>query len=389
MRRRLVLWCVLSSAAAMLASVPGVAAAGADATPAVVYQSGDDTVVADSAGEEIVRIPVLFHPTLDGNVVAGEGVGGGAGIAEADTSPYIVVAHDATTGDALWTVLDARFPIVLDDGDKVAFLPSADGARDPQVNSIWMADAQGDERLVVQFANGPGLPGYDPGFEGDNGLLAVSFDEAGETAAVTQGNEADLFIYDIFAVDVATGAVTRLTDDKQSRSPAMSPGGDRVVFGRDTGICGEVVLLHPVLAASADPVVQTSSFDAGTGMFSVPARTTAVFVEVGPDTTPPVATAELVLVSGTGIGRSEFQVVASCTDDRDPAPSLAADINGAPVIDGQVVVFVPSRNARWEDVDGVLTVYAKRFVLTATCTDAAGNVGAATAVVRLGSGRPR
>jgi len=43
-----------------------------------------------------------------------------------------------------------------------------------------------------------------------------------------------------------------------------------------------------------------------------------------------VATAALVPVSGTGIGRSEYQVVASCGDDRDPAPMTTATVNGRP-----------------------------------------------------------
>jgi hypothetical protein len=37
--------------------------------------------------------------------------------------------------------------------------------------------------------------------------------------------------------------------------------------------------LHPVLAASDDPIVKTASFDRGRGRFTVPPRTTAVFVE--------------------------------------------------------------------------------------------------------------
>lgn len=37
--------------------------------------------------------------------------------------------------------------------------------------------------------------------------------------------------------------------------------------------------LHPVYAASHDKVVQTSSFASESGTFTIPARTTAVFVE--------------------------------------------------------------------------------------------------------------
>jgi pullulanase len=39
------------------------------------------------------------------------------------------------------------------------------------------------------------------------------------------------------------------------------------------------LLLHPVLALSHDPVVRTSKFQGATGTFTIPARTTAVFIE--------------------------------------------------------------------------------------------------------------
>jgi pullulanase/glycogen debranching enzyme len=41
----------------------------------------------------------------------------------------------------------------------------------------------------------------------------------------------------------------------------------------------QALLLHPVQALSHDPVVRTSRFNAQTGTFSVPARTTAVFIQ--------------------------------------------------------------------------------------------------------------
>ena len=44
------------------------------------------------------------------------------------------------------------------------------------------------------------------------------------------------------------------------------------------GFVGQQVTLHPVLDASSDPVVRTSSFAAATGTCTVPARTVAVFV---------------------------------------------------------------------------------------------------------------
>jgi pullulanase-type alpha-1,6-glucosidase len=51
---------------------------------------------------------------------------------------------------------------------------------------------------------------------------------------------------------------------------------DQVSFGFPGN--GREFMLHPVLAESVDPVVQTASYDVGTGIFNVPARTTAVFL---------------------------------------------------------------------------------------------------------------
>src|SRR5688572_27601141 len=45
---------------------------------------------------------------------------------------------------------------------------------------------------------------------------------------------------------------------------------------------GHLLLLHPVQVSSQDPVVRTATFNAGSGAFVVPARTTAVFVEARP-----------------------------------------------------------------------------------------------------------
>ena len=52
---------------------------------------------------------------------------------------------------------------------------------------------------------------------------------------------------------------------------------DAVDFSVDA-LAGLGFELHPVQAASVDPVVQAAAFDAPTGTFSVPGRTAAVFV---------------------------------------------------------------------------------------------------------------
>ena len=52
---------------------------------------------------------------------------------------------------------------------------------------------------------------------------------------------------------------------------------DLVAYALDTAV-GLNMELHPVQAASADSVVAGSTFDSATGTFTVPGRTTAVFV---------------------------------------------------------------------------------------------------------------
>ena len=47
----------------------------------------------------------------------------------------------------------------------------------------------------------------------------------------------------------------------------------------DSALDGRQLMLHPVQQASVDPVVKTATYDAGNGKFTVPARTTAVWVE--------------------------------------------------------------------------------------------------------------
>ena len=47
----------------------------------------------------------------------------------------------------------------------------------------------------------------------------------------------------------------------------------------DAAFRKQPLLLHPIQALSQDPVVRTSKFKSSTGTFTVPARTTAVFIE--------------------------------------------------------------------------------------------------------------
>jgi pullulanase/glycogen debranching enzyme len=50
----------------------------------------------------------------------------------------------------------------------------------------------------------------------------------------------------------------------------------------DSGFNGQEYNLHPIQQNSVDPVVGTSVFDSATGSFTIPGRTTAVFVKNNP-----------------------------------------------------------------------------------------------------------
>jgi pullulanase-type alpha-1,6-glucosidase len=70
----------------------------------------------------------------------------------------------------------------------------------------------------------------------------------------------------------------------------------------ESGLAGRMLALHPIQANSADPVVRTSTYDNATGTFTVPARTTAVFV----DAEDPTALTTQDFGAGSGAGGLGF-----------------------------------------------------------------------------------
>ncbi|MEA2023050.1 MAG: pullulanase-type alpha-1,6-glucosidase [Actinomycetota bacterium] len=134
-------------------------------------------------------------------------------------------------------------------------------------------------------------------------------------------------------------------------------------------LAGRFFSPHPVLANSADAVVQTAAYDKATGTFTIPARTTAVFVD---DAIPPEVGAGTEPQRG-GPEVAWFTVHFSCTD-ADPDTTTVADINGVPVEDGQDVRLIhhPSRTDHVQKKHR-LDIYGQEFLLTVTCTDSSGN----------------
>jgi hypothetical protein len=213
------------------AAVRPRAAVGA---PAVIARTDDGFVTLDRTGGVIRRFTAdANHISLGGDVVAySTVVGSGMNVRD------VVIGVDARTGRELYRIRDAYAPIVVDGGRRVAFLPDRLAFRDRQGNSVWMREVDGSIRRLVQFRSAAGLPGHDTGMNGEDGPLGMSLDRTGSKLIIAQGNDVDLFIYDIWSVDTVTGAVRRLTTGLKSRFPSISANGKSVAYFRETELCG-------------------------------------------------------------------------------------------------------------------------------------------------------
>ena len=136
-----------------------------------------------------------------------------------------VVGIDGATGATLFTVNDGFFPLIADQGTRVIFLPDAHtgGAndRDPFINSVWNHDVASDtDRRLVQFTDSDRIP------------LNLAISPKGGRVAITQGNDADLFQWDIWTASTQTHLVRRLTTDGISTYPSFSPSGMQIAFAK-------------------------------------------------------------------------------------------------------------------------------------------------------------
>jgi hypothetical protein len=219
---------------ALVASVTatlGSSSAGAGTPPDVAYTSANGSAVNTASavtGVDTHSFPAYQWYSLDGDVLAGS--------RHTHTSEAIV-ASNASTGERLFKIADAFAPVVLADGQKVGFLPDRFAHRDPWFASVWLRNAAGRERAVVRFA-GKHATVNPKDFEGEGIPLDESWSADGNTLAVTFGNDVDLFIYDVWVVNTATRAATRVTKGHVSRFPSLSPSGERLAFLRETDNCG-------------------------------------------------------------------------------------------------------------------------------------------------------
>lgn len=140
-----------------------------------------------------------------------------------------VIGTDAVTGAALFTINDAFFPLIAGHGSRVVFLPdgnaSGPGDRDPTLNSVWYRDvASAKEHRLVRFTDSDRIP------------LNLAASPNGRLAAVTQGNDQDLFQWDIWTARTDVHRVRRLTTDGMSIYPSFSPAGTKIAFTKKDGM---------------------------------------------------------------------------------------------------------------------------------------------------------
>jgi pullulanase len=82
----------------------------------------------------------------------------------------------------------------------------------------------------------------------------------------------------VMSVTDADGSVDR----RYKQVFALINADDQAHNYGEAGFAGLPLALHPILVNSEDPIARTSAFNASTGNFSVPARTTAVFLATRP-----------------------------------------------------------------------------------------------------------
>jgi len=145
-----------------------------------------------------------------------------------------------------------------------------------------------------------------------------------------------------------------------------------------TDIFGATVSNNAPASYALGTTVVTWTATDGNGLITIGTQSVTVV-----DTTAPTVTAQLIPVAlgddDDEHGKGMFKVVFSAADIADPNPALTAVLNGATVTNGQIVKLEQDDDAETEFEHGQLEVKGMSFTLTATATDASGNVGTAAA----------
>jgi hypothetical protein len=215
---------VLAAALSVATVVFGIDPAKGGAPPHIVYTGGggftDSTVVAtDQAGNAVV-LSEEAEPfaTINGGLVALTRHHRRVSFASD------VIIKDAVTGDRVDKIVDARWPLLFDDGTSLLFYPDNNGRdvpedRDPYVSSVWFRDLEtGEERRLAHFKGG------------DLNQLETAVSPDGQQVAFTRGNDTFLFVWNVWVASVDGSSRERITTDDRSLYPSFSPDGQTIAF---------------------------------------------------------------------------------------------------------------------------------------------------------------
>jgi Tol biopolymer transport system component len=135
-----------------------------------------------------------------------------------------VIIKDAQTGERVYKVVDARWPLLFDGGTSLLFFPDNNGRdvpedRDPYVSSVWFRDLEtGEERRLAQLESGDLHP------------LETAVSPDGQRVAFTEGNGTFLFEWNIWVATVDGTSLEQITTDDRSLYPSFSPDGQTIAF---------------------------------------------------------------------------------------------------------------------------------------------------------------
>ena len=212
------------SVLAVMAQGAGVSAQP-ETAPHIVYTGGsggftDSAVFATDQAGNAVLVSETAEPfaTINGGLVAFT--------RHRPRVPFAsnVIVKDAVTGERVYTVGDARWPLLFDDGTSLLFFPDNNGRdvpedRDQFVSSVWYRDLQtGEETRLAQFEGGDFYP------------LQTAVSPDGQQVAFSEGNDSFLFVWNIWVASVDGTSLEQITDDDRSLYPSFSPDGQTIAF---------------------------------------------------------------------------------------------------------------------------------------------------------------
>jgi dipeptidyl aminopeptidase/acylaminoacyl peptidase len=216
---------VFLAAALSVAIIAGSDAFAQDeSSPHIVYTVSrsflDSTVVATDQTGDAVVLSEKAEPfaTINSGLVAF------ARHRRRVTFASDVIIKDAQTGERVYKVVDARWPLLFDGGTSLLFFPDNNGRdvpedRDQYVSSVWFRDLEtGEERRLAQFVGS------------DLHQLETAVSPDGQQVAFTRGNETFLFVWNIWVASVDGTSLEQITTDDRSLYPSFSPDGQSIAF---------------------------------------------------------------------------------------------------------------------------------------------------------------